>query len=220
MQSTTSTTLSELTGIFGELPSTPAVLRAFDHARERLEPFLFNHVARSWIFAVKLAARRGASHDPEVVAVSTLLHDLGLTPYAPGPHRFEVNGAEAARAFVRDLGFDDRRAQLVWDSIALHATPSIAFMKEPEVALCGRGVTLDFGGPDYAEFTAAEIAAILAALPRLDMKQRFLGCMRHEAETRPEATYDNLVRDFGARFVPGYAPPSWVDQLLGGPYAE
>jgi hypothetical protein len=217
---TATVTLSELTAIFGELPQTPVIGRAFDYARERLEPFLLNHVARSWVFSVKLAARRGETHDAEVVAVSTLLHDLGLTAHAPGPHRFEVNGAEAARAFVRDLGFDDRRAQLVWDSIALHATPSIGFLKEPEVAICGRGVTLDFGGPDYAAFTAAEIATIVSALPRLDMKQRFLGCMRHEAETRPEATYDNLVRDFGQRYVPGYTPPSWVDQLLGGPYDE
>ncbi|MBU1376178.1 MAG: HD domain-containing protein [Alphaproteobacteria bacterium] len=212
--------LSDLTAVFGDLPRSPVIHRAYDHVRERLEPFLFNHVARSWVFSVKLAARRGQALDAEVVAVSTLLHDLGLTPHAPGPHRFEVNGAEAARAFVRDLGFDDRRAQLVWDSIALHATPSIGFLKEPEVAICGRGITLDFGGPDFAAFAPKEIASIVSALPRLDMKQRFTGCMRHEAETRPEATYDNLVRDFGLRYVQGYAPPSWVDQVLGGPYDE
>ncbi len=36
---------------FAELAETPAVLKAFDFARARMSPVLFNHVTRSWIFA-------------------------------------------------------------------------------------------------------------------------------------------------------------------------
>ena len=182
--------------------------------------FLFNHVSRSWIFAAKIGARGENSFDADVVGVSTLLHDIGMTSHGDGPHRFEVNGAEVARAFVRDLGFDDRRAQLVWDAIALHVTPSISLHKETEVALPARGISVDFGAGDYAAFTSAEIDAVVVAVPRLEMKRHFAACAVRLAESRPAATYDTFIRDFGERFVPGYAAPSWVDAIAGGPYRE
>ena len=213
-------TYGQLRARFGDLPDSPLISLAFAYVRERMPPFLFNHVARCWVFAVKLGAMRNFAYDAEVVAVATLLHDLGLTDHADGPNRFEVNGAFIAAAFVRNHGFDDRRTQLVWDSVALHATPSIGFLKEPEVALCGRGVTVDFGGPDYADFRQEDIDAVVQAMPRLDMKRQFSGCLCHLARTRPETTYDNIARDFGERYVPGYKAPSWVDRLLGGPFDE
>ena len=39
------------------------------------------------------------------MAIGTLLHDIGLTADVSGPHRFEVNGANAARSFIKDAGF-------------------------------------------------------------------------------------------------------------------
>lgn len=37
---------------------------------------------------------------------------------------------------------------------------------------------------------------------------------------KPETTYDNFARDFGERFVPGYARPSTVEFLLNAPFRE
>ena len=62
-----------------------------------------------------------------------------------GPNRFEVNGADAARSFI-GRGLSDRRAQLIWDLIALNSTPSLALHKEPEVAVGTMGIGLDYGG--------------------------------------------------------------------------
>jgi hypothetical protein len=213
-------TLSQLRSQFPSLPQSPLINRAFDYAREHSPAFLFNHVARSWMFAARLAALEHVTHDAEVLAVSTLLHDLGLTEHGAGPNRFEVNGAGAAAAFVREQGFDDRRAQLVWDSIALHGTPSIGVFKEPEVALCARGIGIDFGTPDNDVLGQATIASAIAAAPRLDMKRRFTACVCHLAETQPEATYPTFIRDFGERLVPGYKAPSWVDVISNGPFSE
>jgi len=205
---------------FPTLPTSPLIESVFNFAREQMPLYLFNHVLRSWVFAVQLGQLRQIECDQEVLAAATLLHDLGLTEHADGPHRFEVNGAITATALVKQLGFDERRAQLVWDSIALHATPSISFLKEPEVALCARGISVDFGAPDYAAFSPLSIERIVDALPRLNLKAEFTSCLCHMATTRPETTYDNLVRDFGERFVPGYQAPSWVDRVLGGPFPE
>lgn len=202
------------------VPDSPLVSRAIEYARESSEPYLFNHAMRSWLFAATLAQLRQAAHDPEVLAVATLLHDLGLTNALNGPLRFEVEGANAARAFARKEGVDDRRAQLIWDGVALNSTPSIALHKEAEVALSTAGIGLDWGGWGYEALTEAQMAAIVDAFPRLDMKQRFTRAVCRIVETRPDTTYDNFARDFGERFVPGYRRISTVDYLLNSPFTE
>jgi hypothetical protein len=148
------------------------------------------------------------------------MHDIGLTSKGEGPNRFEVNGAIVTAEFVRKLGFDDHRTQLVWDSIALHVTPSISLFKETEFALCARGIGVDFGTPDYGTFSRKEIDDIVAAVPRLNLVARFTACCCHLAESHPGTTYYNFMRDFGERYVAGYKAPSWVDRIITGPYSE
>lgn len=202
------------------VPDTPVISRAIEFARERSEPYLFNHVMRSWLFASMIAQRNQTVHDGEVLAVATILHDIGLTEHFNGPLRFEVEGANAARAFARDQEFDDRRVQLIWDTVALNSTPSIALYKEVEVALSTMGIGLDWGGWGYEAIDQAQIAAILEEFPRLEMKKQFTGAVCRIVETRPDTTYDNFARDFGERFVPGYRPVSTVDYLLNSPFKE
>jgi len=202
------------------VPDTELISRTIEFARERSEPYLFNHVMRSWLFAVIFAQRKQTAHDGEVLAVTTILHDLGLAEAFNGPLRFEVEGANAARAFARNEGIDDRRAQLIWDGVALNSTPSISLYKEAEVALATLGIGLDWGGFGYEALTEAEVAAIVEAFPRLEMKQEFTRAVCRIVETRPTTTYDNFARDFGERFVPGYKAASTVDYLLNSPFKE
>ena len=202
------------------VPDTPLISRAIEYAREHSEPYLFNHVMRSWLFAEILAQLSESAYDAEVLAVTTILHDLGLAKAFDGPLRFEVEGANAARAFARNEGIDERRSQLIWDGVALNSTPSISFYKETEVAMCTAGIGLDWGGWGYDKLTEAQVAAIVDAFPRLDMKQRFTHAVCHIVETRAPTTYDNFARDFGERFVPGYKPTSTVDYLLNSPFKE
>jgi hypothetical protein len=202
------------------VPDTPLVTRAVEYARKYSEPYLFNHVMRSWLFAVILAERKRTAHDGEVLAVATLLHDLGLADAFNGPLRFEVEGANAARALARSEGVDERRAQLIWDGVALNSTPSLALYKETEVALCTLGIGLDWGGWGYEALNESQVAAIVDAFPRLNMKQQFTRAVCRIVETRPATTYDNFARDFGERFVPGYRGPSTVDLLLNSPFRE
>jgi hypothetical protein len=199
---------------------TPVATRAMDLARTHSEPYLFNHAVRSWLFAVRLGQLQGLPHDAEVVAVGSLLHDLGLTDGVTGPKRFEIEGADAARAFAREQGLDDRRVQLIWDVVALNSTPSIALHKEVEVALCTAGIGLDYGGPQYDRIPRDEMKGILAAFPRLDMKRRFTDSVCRIVKSKPETTSDNFARDFGERFVPGYKAQSSVDFLMKAPFEE
>ena len=175
---------------------------------------------RSWLFAEALAQLKQSPHDPEVLAVATVLHDIGLANAFSGPLRFEVEGANAARAFARAQGVAESRAQLIWDGVALNSTPSIALHKENDVALCTMGIGLDWGGWGIETLTATQVAAIVDAFPRMEMKQRFTRDVCRIVESRLDTTYDNFARDFGERFVPGYTRPSTVDFLLDAPFKD
>jgi hypothetical protein len=75
-------------------------------------------------------------------------------------------------------------------------------------------------GIQYGLIPPAELEEILREFPRLDMKRRMTRCFCHIAETRPETTYDNFVRDFGERFVAGYKAPSSADYVANAPFEE
>ncbi len=108
------------------VPDGPLIGAVIEHAQQLSERYLFNHAMRSWLFAETIGRIRGIAFDREVVAIGTVLHDIGLTASVTGPNRFEVNGANAALSFIQGSGLSDRRAQLIWDIIALNSTPSLA----------------------------------------------------------------------------------------------
>jgi hypothetical protein len=130
-----------------------------------------------------------------------------------------VNGANVARSFIAGM-LSDRRAQLLWDLVALNSTPSLALHKEPEVAVGTMGIGLDYGGFGFELIPSADMATILDAYPRLKMKDRFVDTCCRLVMAKPETSFDNFLRDFGERLVPGYKPASTVDLLMNAPFEE
>ena len=55
-----------------------------------------------------------------------MFHDLGLVEgHRSDNERFEVDGANAATAFLKPYGLSDDDIEQVWLSIALHTTPGV-----------------------------------------------------------------------------------------------
>ena len=202
------------------VPDSPLIAEAVEYAQKLYEPYLFNHAMRSWLFAAKIGHLKSINCDLEVVAVGTILHDIGLASGVSGSNRFEVNGADAALSFVKERGLSNRRAQLIWDLVALNSTVSIALHKEAEVALGTMGIGLDYGGFGVELIPSADMIEILGAFPRLKMKEKFAETCGRLVAAKPETSYDNFLRDFGERFVPGYRPISTVDLLMNAPFEE
>jgi len=169
-----------------KLPDSQVVGDAYTQANAESQPWLFNHVVRSWLFGAKLAERRTLKPDAELVAVSVLLHDLGLARGGAPDRRFEVVGADAGRAFALSHNMGERRAETVWDSIALHTTASIAHHKGTDVACCQHGIACDFGGVGFQELSDGDKKAILSAYPRLDMKNQLTACLCGIAKNHPK----------------------------------
>src|SRR5262247_2859228 len=202
------------------VPDSPLITSVIEYAQRLSEPYLFNHVMRSWLFAETIGRIKGIAYDHEVVAIGTLLHDIGLTASVSGPNRFEVNGANAALSFIKSERLSDRRAQLIWDLVALNSTPSLALHKEPEVAVGTLGIGLDYAGFGIEALPAGDAERIVKAFPRLKMKEKFSETCCRLVTAKPETSYDNFLRDFGERFVPGYKSVSTVDLLMNAPFEE
>ena len=55
---------------------------------------------RTYFFGALLGQRDSLKYDRELFYLGAVLHDLGLTEEFSGQQRFEVDGADVARAFV------------------------------------------------------------------------------------------------------------------------
>jgi HD superfamily phosphodiesterase len=70
--------------------------------------------------------RRGLRCDLELLYAGAMFHDMGLTHQHGGPHeRFEVDGANTARDFLRAYGIAQQDIDTVWTAIALYTAPGI-----------------------------------------------------------------------------------------------
>jgi hypothetical protein len=203
-----------------KVTDTALVRDAVALARTSLEPYLFNHSMRSWLFGVLLSEDAERAPDPELLAVSTVLHDLGLAGRYTAENRFEVDGADAARAFLKDRGMSMQQTQVVWDAIALHTTRSIALHKEPEVVMTHSGIAVDVIGAGLDRIPQDKLRAVLTEFPRLALKNQFQACLCNVVRRKPATSFDNFLRDFGTRYVDGFTAPSFVDLLANAPFSE
>jgi hypothetical protein len=203
-----------------KVTNTALVRDAIDLARSSSEPYLFNHVMRSWLFGILLSEDVKPSPDPELLAVSTILHDLGLTERYMAEERFEVDGANAARAFMKERGIATLQLQLVWDAIALHTTRSIALHKEPEVLMTHSGIAVDAIGVGLNRIPTDKLQAILTEFPRLTLKDKLRSSLCNIVLRKPATSFDNILRDFGTRYVEGFTPPNFADVVANSPFSE
>ena len=92
---------------------------------------LYNQTLRCCWLGELYARIKGLAVDSEQLFLSAVFHDLGLTDYARGPNRFEIESANAARTFLIERGQPKAVAQNVWDDIALHTWDMNMFRGEP-----------------------------------------------------------------------------------------
>jgi hypothetical protein len=200
------------------LPDSPLCAATTEYARSVSDPFLFNHVMRSYVFAELCGQHSGAAHDSELLYVACVLHDLGLTSIAPARERFEIEGADAARTFLSRHGMSDRALDTVWDAIALHTTMAIPQRKCAEIALCQLGIAVDVGVAPIDVGPA--LPDLLAAFPRLGFKRALVDALAHLYHRDPAAAASHAVADACERRVPGFRRFHLCDVLDASPFSE
>jgi HD domain len=203
------------------VPDTRLAREATELIRSVESDLLFNHSLRVYAFGALQGARQGLRFDPELLYVGAIFHDIGLVEGHRSDHdRFEVDGANAARAFLIEHGVSGEALRIVWDAIALHTTPGIPQHKEPEVALVTAGVELDVLGLGFDDIAADDRDAVLAAYPRVDFKESIIQAFADGIMYKPETAFGNVKADVLAEKLPGYVRPNFCTMIRGSKHAN
>ncbi|MGW0890369.1 HD domain-containing protein [Saccharopolyspora sp. NPDC002578] len=204
-----------------EIPDSALAREATELVRDVASPLLYDHSRRVFLWGALRGRDEGVRFDAELLYVGAMFHDLGLTErYRRADQRFELDGADEARAFLRGHGIDEPRAERVWTAIALHTTPEIPLHMAAEIALVTRGVELDVLGIGHDAVTAEQRAAVVEAHPRPDFKNGILAAFTAGVEHRPATTFGNVKADVLAHCVPGFVRGDFVEVIKNSPWPE
>jgi hypothetical protein len=218
---TSSTQASQSAQISGiRIPDSKLANEITQFIRDTETTLLFNHSSRVYYFGALSGQRRGFKFDAELLYAGAMFHDMGLVPaHSSEADRFEVDGANAARDFLRGHNISKQDIDLVWTAIALHTTPSIPQYMHPVVALVTAGVEMDVLGIDYSAFTDSDRSAVVKAFPRTahfkeDILQAFYDGIRH----KPETTFGNVKADVLADKDPGFHRINFCSVIRNSPW--
>ncbi|MEU7551025.1 HD domain-containing protein [Streptomyces sp. NPDC044571] len=173
---------------------TAAGRTALEIASEYADEALLNHSVRSYAFAAEYAARHGLAYDEDLLYVSALLHDLGLTaPFDSHTLPFEEAGGHVARVLTAGLGWPaDRRARAE-EVIVLHMRDDVTAAEDVESHLLQVGTSADVSGLRVAEFDPAFTAALLEAYPRAGFGAAFVALVEDQAVRKPDCAAASYV---------------------------
>jgi hypothetical protein len=197
-------TSREVSGV--RIPDSQLARELTQFVRDTECDLLFNHSLRCYCWGCLAGRRKGLKYDPELLYAASMFHDIGLTAkFEASQLRFEVDGANAARDFLRRHGISEADMETVWNAVALHTTPGIPQFMRAEIALVQAGAGMDVAGRGYDDFTDAERQAVLAAFPReANFKSGIIDAFYEGMKHRPASTVGTFNDDFLAHKDPHF----------------
>ena len=175
------------------IPDSTIAKEATELLLEVSPAFLANHCLRTFVFGDLLGQAANLNYDLEILYLGSLLHDLGLTERFDGTESFEIDGANAAYAFLKEHGLPLEKAALVREAIALHLSLAAA-QKQAEIALVRAGAGVDVIGRGIESISSQAVAQVVAAYPRLGFKKDLIQVCRSQAERKPTSTIAGLFQ--------------------------
>ncbi|MCS4092650.1 HD domain-containing protein [Rhizobium sp. BK176] len=211
--------VADISGI--RIPDSRLAREAGEFIRETESTLLFEHSTRVYLWGAMAGHRNGVKFDPELLFTAAMFHDVGLTAgFSTSKLRFEIDGANAARDFLRSHGVSEENIQKVWLAIALHTTPGIPAHLDPIGALTAEGVMMDLVGAGYNRFTEDERTAVEAAYPRgADFAEHLLQALYDGLEHRPEVTQGTGLADVMADKNPHFHRRNFCCLMRSSPWA-
>ena len=179
------------------VPDSTLARAVTEFVRDTETDLLFNHSSRVYFFGALAGRQRRLAVDHELLYAATMFHDVGLMPSHSSPdRRFEVDSANAARAFLDSHGVDPSDVEKVWTGIALHTTPGVPEFMHPVIALTTAGVEMDVLGLKYRDYPADMRDAIANAYPRSEaFKEDIIQAFYDGNQHKPGTTFGNVNAD-------------------------
>jgi hypothetical protein len=203
------------------VPDSAMARAATQLIRDTEDDLLYHHSRRVFLWAALTGQRRKLAYDAELLYLAAMFHDTGLTStYSSADLRFEVDGANAARAFLKGYGVPERDIEDVWTAIALHTTPGIPEHMRPTVALLTSGVEMDVLGIAYHDFQSADRDDVCTHHPReQNFKESIIDHFARGLIMKPGTTFGNVKADVLALKDPSYTRMNFCSIILGSDWA-
>jgi len=196
------------------IPDSALAREATEFVRDASTQLLFDHSRRVFLWAALRAEQLSVDYDAELLYVGAMFHDVGLLEgHRSADERFEIDGANAARAFLERHGLPEEQVMTVWESIALHTTRQVPDYKQPEVRFVAVGVQYDVNGSPFDALTREQRDAVLAAHPRTNFKTGMIEALAAGVRDKPETAVGNMMTDILEETVPGYVRPNVCDSI-------
>lgn len=200
------------------IPDSALTRDVTEFVQDTSTQLLFDHSRRVFLWGSLLGRERGLTFDAELLYVGAMFHDIGLIEGHRSTHeRFEIDGANAARAFLEQHRVPEQEIATVWDSIALHTTPEIPRYKQPEVWLVTLGVECDVLGLRTEELSPDQRDEVIAAHPRSGFKAGIVEAFYEGMRDRPDTAFGTMNTDILEAKLPGYVRPNFCDFIASNP---
>jgi hypothetical protein len=202
------------------IPDSKIAREITELIRDTESDMLFQHSRRVYLWGALMGKRHAQPFDAELLYAASMFHDIGITPrYNDSQLRFEVDGANAARDFLRGHGIAEADVEKVWLAVALHTTPGIPEHMHPEIALVQAGAGMDMAGRNFDFFTHEERDAVHAACPRChDFGQEVVDTFYDGLKQRPATTFGTFNDDFLAHKDPHFHRGDLCSLILSSPW--
>lgn len=190
------------TTVVSMLPQTPAATAALEVAKRYYTPALPNHRVRSYLWSEMYAVAHDITADAELLYVSAMLHDIGLTE-AFDTYRtpFEVAGGDLAWVFSVAAGWPPDRAARAPEIIVLHMRDDVCATVDPESHLLQVATAWDVAGCRPEGFSP-DARACRRSLSRLGFGAEFLACFQDQAKRKPQsAAATSIANDAAGRIA-------------------
>jgi hypothetical protein len=213
-------TAERIAGI--RVPDSAMARAATELVRDTEDDLLYNHSRRVFFWGALTGERRKLKFDPELLYIGAMFHDMGLTEaHASKDLRFEVDGANAARDFLKSHRVSERDIEDVWAAIALHTTPGIPEHMRPTIALVTAGVEMDVLGIAYHDFTHEQRDAVCTHHPReANFKENIIDHFARGIIAKPMTTFGNVKADVLALKDPTYQRTNFCSLILGSAWSS
>jgi hypothetical protein len=169
-------------------PDSRAAKEAEEVCSQIRPEFVVAHSYRTFIWASIWADHKGMSYDQEVLFVSSLLHDLGLSTAEPDrsePTCFTLVGGSAAQRCAERAGWPVDRSRAAAEAITMHMNLRVRPAEGTASYLMAVGTQLDAIGSRYWRIAPETMAAVLARYPRRGVKEGFVELFDGQAEAHP-----------------------------------
>ncbi|MBT2227999.1 cyanamide hydratase [Nonomuraea sp. NEAU-A123] len=177
------------------IPDTAPCRGALEAATRYHSPSLLNHSVRAYLWAAAYAGLHEIAFDAELLYVSSMLHDIGLTAeFDSHTVPFEEAGGHVAWAFAAGAGWPVERRVRAAEVIIRHMWDEVPLAEDPEGHLLELSTGMDISGRRTDEIPSELRQEVLARHPRLEIAKEFAACVTDQGTRKPASLAGGFVR--------------------------